>query len=249
MLLLKEKAGGIGMKSNKKQMFREILFWIIRTIALGTIIYSIIALAIDKGKGNVPSSQYVTFILQSVVLFACTFVPIILDKLFKINIPIYIELVYLVFVTMCILFGEMFNFYVKYSWWDDVLHTFSGSFIASLALMDVYFLNEKKKNQIKLSPGFIIIFCFCFAMTGCLIWEIFEYSIDSIFGSNMQRFRDSYNNVDFIGRKALKDTMSDIIEGLIGALLFCFIAYFDVRKANNSKIKQMFNIDEEKKED
>ncbi len=231
------------MNNEKNKKVKLILYWTIRGVCIALIVFAIIGLIRHKDP-EVPYSNYVTYILQALILFGLTYVPTILDKAFHIRIPFTINLIYLLFVTASILGGEIFDFYVKFSWWDDVLHTFSGSFIASLGFMTVYFLNEKKNIDVKLSPAFIILFCFCFSMCGCLIWEVVEFTIDGIFGSNMQRFNDSITGEPFIGRKALIDTMSDIIEGLGGALLFCGLSIIDVKLRKQSFIKSSFNIDD-----
>lgn len=231
------------MSIDKNKKVKLILYWVIRGFSIALIAFAIIGL-ITNDDPEVPFSNYVTYIIQSVLLFGLTYVPTLLDKLFHIKIPFTINLIYLLFVTASILFGEIFDFYVKFSWWDDVLHTFSGSFIASLGFMTIYFLNEKKNIDVRLSPSFIILFCFCFSMCGCLIWEVIEFTIDGIWGSNMQRFKDSITGEPFIGREALIDTMSDIIEGLGGALLFCVLSLVDVKIRKESFIKTSLNIED-----
>ena len=60
----------------------------------------------------------------------------------------------------------------------------------------------------------------------------------------MQRFKDSITGEPFIGREALIDTMSDIIEGLGGALLFCVLSLVDVKIRKESFIKTSLNIED-----
>ena len=56
------------------------------------------------------------------------------------------------------------------------------------------------------------------ALVGVL-WEVCEYAIDGMSGSNMQRFNNSVTNEPFIGRVALKDTMIDLMMDTLGGLL------------------------------
>lgn len=57
------------------------------------------------------------------------------------------------------------------------------------------------------------------ALVGVL-WEVCEYAIDGMMtGSNMQRFNNSVTNEPFIGRRALQDTMIDLMMDTLGGVL------------------------------
>ena len=68
-----------------------------------------------------------------------------------------------------------------------------------------------------LSPVFIAVFAFCFALALGAVWEIYEFTMDSVFGTNMQKYMLD-NGTALIGQAALQDTMKDIIVDAIGAL-------------------------------
>lgn len=222
--------------SAKSVKVNKTLYRIIRFLSLGIIGYSIAGLIFnfhDRGDIN-----YSFILIQSVLLFILTFIPTLVERLFKINLPILIEVIFLLFSTACIMLGEIFEFYIKISWWDNLLHTFSGSFIAIIGFVIIYFLNEKKGVNFRLSPGFIALFCFCFAMTCESIWEIFEFVVDGIFGSNMQRFKDNLDFTPFVGRDALHDTMFDIILTVIGAGCFSIISFLDLKLRKDSRLRE-----------
>lgn len=73
----------------------------------------------------------------------------------------------------------------------------------------VNILNNSEDLEFKLSPGFVALFVFCFSLSVEVIWEIFEYTIDGLTNSNMQRFKDSITGELWLGRAALKDTMKE----------------------------------------
>lgn len=57
------------------------------------------------------------------------------------------------------------------------------------------------------------------ALVGVL-WEVCEYVIDGMMtGSNMQRFNNSVTLEPFIGRRALQDTMIDLMMDTLGGVL------------------------------
>ena len=63
----------------------------------------------------------------------------------------------------------------------------------------------------------ITLFAFSFAVAIGSMWEIFEFSMDSVFGLNMQK-------------SGLVDTMWDIIVNAAGALLASVSGYFYIKK-------------------
>lgn len=225
------------MKISKSKLLNKILYAIVRLQTMGLLIYAIFGLISDFR--NREESEYVFIVIQCVLLFVLTFVPGFVHKVAKVELPIVIEIFFLLFTTAAIMFGEIFSFYIKYSWWDDVLHTFSGSFIAVIGFVILYYLNERKRIQFSLSPFFIVFFCFCFSLACEAVWEVIEYTADGLTGSNMQRYMDNIDNsIKFMGRDALADTMSDIIETIIGAFIVCVLAYLDMIFRKKSRLKK-----------
>lgn len=141
-----------------------------------------------------------------------TFLPGIIEKRFKVDYPSEFEIVILVFIYASIYLGEMQSFYQMFWWWDILLHTISGVIIGAIGFSLVYILNREKEVAITLSPLFVAIFSFSFALSIGAVWEIFEFSMDSIFGLNMQN-------------SGLVDTMWDIIVDTLGALFISILGY------------------------
>ena len=50
---------------------------------------------------------------------------------------------------MCIchfILGEMYDFFIKYSWWDSMLHTFSGMMVAILGFSIINSINLENEG-------------------------------------------------------------------------------------------------------
>ena len=87
-----------------------------------------------------------------------------------------------------------------------------------------------EKTWKSLNPIILALFAFGFATTIGVFWEIIEYSVDLITGSNMQRHTNSITGIPFEGQEALQDTMRDFMSNAIGALSFSIIGYFNLKK-------------------
>jgi len=75
-------------------------------------------------------------------------------------------------------------------------------------LIDI--LNSDQKVKVSLSPFFVSLFAFCFALAIGALWEVYEYSFDSILGLNMQKAY-TQQGVPLVGTAVLWDAMKDII--------------------------------------
>ncbi len=246
-------------KMKKRDKVREITIWFIRVLCVSYILYASIMLGLGKemvsGRG---ANINISGILQASLLFAATFLPLILEKIIKIKLPFYIVFVFLAFALGALWFGEISDFYVKYSWWDDVLHTISGFYIAAIGFFVISIINGKRTKEHQLGPGFVQLFSFILALASESVWEIFEFTMDSLFKTNMQRAYESHSfekygpinditNPNFnalVGRAALVDTMGDMIEVLIGAFIMCIIGYFMLKYENKISEKEVLDDNE-----
>ncbi len=225
----------------KREKTRVLLIFIIRLLAISVLIYAFIKMLVTATKTTY--STYVNLMIQASVLFVLTLVPTIVEKIWKVHLPFTIVIIFLFMALCAFFFGEIADFYIKFSWWDDFLHTIAGLYIAACAFFLLSILNERKDIPYKSSPGFVFLFALCVALAAEAVWEMIEYSIDGIVGANMQRAYESVGFVKngavddvtdplfnaFVGREALKDTMGDIIEVLIGALITCTIGYIALK--------------------
>lgn len=160
----------------------------------------------------------VTFI-SALTLFL-TFVPAMVQRSFKFKLPLEMELVIVLFIYAGVFLGEVHSFYIRFWWWDTLLHTIAGVVLGFAGFMILYILY--RQGKLYASPFLISFFAFCFALSMGALWEIFEFTVDSVFGADMQKARDLGGDT----RLGVKDTMRDLIADSIGALFSCTLGYF-----------------------
>ncbi len=190
---------------NKNIKLNDVISWIVR----GLLVFAFIEAVVYERYENL-------FII--VLTFIMTFYPAILENKLRVYLPSSLQVVITLFIFASQFLGELKDFYYKISWWDEMLHFISGSILGIIGYMFVYFLNKKHIKETKLSPFFVTMFAFCFALTMGVIWEIFEFTADRLLNLNMQKFR-------LPGEDGLVDTMTDLIVDAIGALIVTTIGY------------------------
>ena len=130
--------------------------------------------------GNI---QNVMLCVLSLILFL---LPNFIEKKFKIDLPSTLEIIIFIFIFSAEILGEINNFYGNFPGWDNILHMLKGFLCASIGFSLVYLLNENSKG-LKLSPIFVVLVSFCFSMTVGVFWEFFEYGMDNIIHTDMQK--------------------------------------------------------------
>ena len=121
-----------------------------------------------------------------------------------VRIPSELQIFALVFVFAALFLGEARSFYERFWWWDIVLHASSGLLLGIFGFLLVYVLNESERIDLAMRPRFVALFAFTFAFGVGALWEIFEFAMDQVFGTTMQKpmFGDP---------SGLTDTMWDLI--------------------------------------
>lgn len=187
-------------KAGKIQL---IISYLLQLILLGTIIFSLY------------NHQWLNAFAVLGILFL-TFLPKMLRHNFKVYLPIEFDFIAIVFVFASIFLGEVHSYYTKFWWWDIILHSSSGFLLGLAGFLAVYILNEEKRIHLKMKPAFVALFAFAFAVMLGAMWEIFEFSVDTIFGLNLQK-------------SGLIDTMGDLIVDTLGALIISVLGYFYIK--------------------
>lgn len=114
-------------------------------------------------------------------------VPSIISKRFAIQLPIFLQAVILIFIFSAEILGEVNAYYVRIPLWDTMLHTTNGFLMAAVGFSLVDIFNRSERFLIKLSPVFVAIVAFCFSMTIGVLWEFFEFGMDVLFHTDMQK--------------------------------------------------------------
>ena len=114
-------------------------------------------------------------------------VPGVLQVTFKVEFPSGLEIIVLLFIFAAEILGEISSFYIYFPHWDTILHTLNGFLCAALGVSLVEILNKDKRIPFQLSPFFMAMVSFCFSMTIGVLWEFFEFGMDTLFLLDMQK--------------------------------------------------------------
>lgn len=211
---------------------------------------------------------------ENVFLCALTLLLLIIPSLvqitFKVELPTTLEIIILVFIFAAEILGEISEFYLMFPLWDTVLHTLNGFLAAAIGFSLVDLLNRSEKTMFNLSPLFTAIVAFCFSMTIGVVWEFFEFGMDTIIGYDMQKdtvihtirsvtLDPEGRNVPYVikgiaetavnGQElglggyldiGLIDTMQDLIVNFIGAAVFSVLGFFYVKNRGKGKVAWRF---------
>ena len=160
------------------------------------------------------------------------FIPDFFERKFNMDIPSYLVILYLIFLYCAIFLGEVRSFYYQIPYWDMILHGFSAGMLGLLGYSVVFMLNTNKNVPLQLSPAFVCLFAFTFAISVGVIWEFYEYTFDGLWGMNMQKFMLEDGTM-LVGRAALEDTMEDLMVDTAGAGIVCIINYIILKFNKN----------------
>ena len=186
----------------------------------------------DEGFEYAPErSDYVLMFIQCLLGLVVLSLPSLVSRKWKFSIPNFIYVMYYLFLYCAIFLGEVLQFYYLIPHWDTILHFFSGAMLGALGFILVSWLNDSEMIRISLTPAFISLFAFCFALSCGAVWEIYEYVFDGLLDLNMQKFITSQGEI-LSGRAAITDTMKDIIVDAFSALMISVLGYGKLKTAD-----------------
>ena len=201
--------------------------------------------------------------LLSLVLFL---MPAFLSENFGIEFPSALEILVLFFIFAAEILGEIGCYYLRFPFWDTMLHTISGFLLAACGFGMVDILNKNPRIKFDLSPAFLSTAAFCFSMTMGVMWEFFECSCDLLLhtdtqkdtilssissvtlnpdGENVPVVLDGITSVTVNGQPlgvngyldiGLIDTMKDLFVNFVGALVFSIIGFFYVKNRGRGRL-------------
>lgn len=153
-------------------------------------------------------------ILILLTLFPILCIPKILRKQFSLPIDEKTEFFYIFYIFCAQVLGCILRFYQTVIYYDKFMHFLSGilSCFFALSLLK-YFKLEKTDKK------FQVLFLLFTTLSIALLWEIFEYTSDTILLGDVQ-------NVKTTG---VKDTMQDMIMAFLASCGFAFF-YFRFHK-------------------
>ncbi len=187
------------------------------------------------------------------------YVPSWIQVRLHIELPPALEITTLCFIFAAEILGEVNAFYIRIPNWDTMLHTLNGFLAAAVGFSTVVLLNNDRRLTFDLSPAFMALMAFCFSMTVGVLWEFFEFFMDSFFAMDMQKdtiintintvkldatasnkvvriqgIEEVYLNGEALGLGGyldigLIDTMKDLIVNFIGAVTFSIFGFIYVK--------------------
>ena len=183
--------------------------------------------------------------------------PTFIEKRLRIQIPTLMEMVILLFIFAAEILGELQNYYTQYPYWDTMLHTANGFICAAFGFSLIDILTRNRQEKFRLSPLYVSLVAFCFSMTVGVLWEFFEYGMDMVFLTDMQKdtvihsmasmtlpseegvtvLRDitavTVNGEPLMVNGyldiGLHDTMADLFVNFVGAVVFSVLGFFYIR--------------------
>lgn len=246
------------IRQAKKEILSHKLKAAIYFILRLSVIVIMIAQFLNKNYNNV-------FIcVLTLILFM---IPSFINKRLDIELPNTLEIIILLFIYAAEILGEVGHYYMIYDRWDDILHTINGFLFAAVGLAMIDILNSSEKFHFEMAPNFVAMVSFCFSMTIGVLWEFFEYFMDSFFLMDMQKDTvinritsvkfhpeglnipvtidiDSVviNGIEWAGYIdiGLIDTMVDLFVNFIGATVFAIFGYFYIKHRGNRKFVEKF---------
>lgn len=136
------------------------------------------------------------------------------------------------FIFLAMYLANVWNFYSIPNY-DKFLHLLSGAIIAIIGyILFIYLTNDiSRKEMNPLTPA---IFVILFATAAAGVWEIWEFTTDSLFGLSAQ------NN-------SLNDTMWDIICGTVVGIITAIPIYIHSKGRDIKIINTIINEIEDNK--
>ena len=243
-----------GMKKN------PVLFSVYFILRL-LIVITMVLQALNKDYYNV------LLCLFTLVLFM---IPSFIERRIKIDIPDTLEIIVLIFIFAAEILGEIREYYILFPYWDTLLHTTNGFICAAVGIAFIDILNQNDKFAFKMSPFFVSMVAFTFSMTIGVLWEFFEFGMDMLAHTDMQK-DTIINSISTVmldpagGTKVyhirnieevlihgeplglggyldigLIDTMEDLFVNFIGAVVFSIIGFFYVKSRGKGRFARRF---------
>lgn len=114
-------------------------------------------------------------------------VPSFIEKKINIELPDVLQIIVLLFIFSAEILGEINEYYLTIKHWDTILHTINGFLCAAIGFALIDILNRKEFIYVTLSPVFVALVAFSFSMTIGVLWEFFEFGMDTTFRTDMQK--------------------------------------------------------------
>ncbi len=161
--------------------------------------------------------NYENVFLCFLTLFLFT-LPSFIERTIRIDVPDTLEVIILLFIFSAEILGEIQAYYIQFPYWDTMLHTLNGFLCAAIGFSLVDILNRSSRFSISLSPIYLAVVAFCFSMTVGVLWEFFEWAVDSFFHLDMQK-DTILHTVSSVNLDPLQANHPQLIEGITDVIV------------------------------
>ena len=202
---------------------------------------------------QVTSTSPLLVMLSSLGGMVLAFLPYLSEKILKIHLSFLTNLFIQIFGLMGIACGETLDCYYRFGAWDNTMHFLSGVGVSFLAYAFLY--ASMGDDHLSHRQAYLSLGAFLISLAVGFLWEIYEFSFDTFFGTDMQKtipervfFNGGNSFADLSGsdeaiahffrsakgyRYAITDTMGDLVDCFLGSLLFQIIVIPLRKKKDN----------------
>ncbi len=132
--------------------------------------------------------------------------PTVVGRWTRLRIPLGFQAFFAVFIFCAAFLGSVGDFYTRLPGWDIFLHAVSGA----LGAYGGWLLLQNEHPAAR--TWFVALFTASFALALGGIWEIYEFTLDQVFGQRMQM--------------GASDTMHDLVADAAGGVAVAVLLYF-----------------------
>jgi len=123
---------------------------------------------------------------------------------------------YYLFLFCSLFLGSIASYYLHHKWWDSTLHFYKGLYVGIIGIsLYKQLIPEKVRNNV--SGWILFLFVLSLATFASVLWEGYEFVGDLTFTKTMQRGGN-------------KDTMYDLLYGVVGGLIIAIYSLFRKQK-------------------
>ena len=202
--------GKVEKRSFRQLFFQSPLRVITHVFVVCVVIFLIVRLIIVLVIGEDPDNRLFSYFAVSLLFL----LPYAYELIFRRRISTFVLLFYVLYVFVSGALGNCLGFYGRFLGFDKVMHSLFGYVGCIIGLLAVC----KMADYHSLSPTFVSFVCFAVSLACGAVWEIIEFSGDTLLGQSAQGFLVQTTDGALV--RALLDTMLDLISNFIGALVF-----------------------------
>lgn len=162
--------------------------------------------------------------LSAALAFLLTLAPSLMTRNMRLCLPWEVNLLITVSLYLHVM-GHVGGYYVTLApYYDKLTHLVSSATVALLAFSLAALAGHR--GDVRLTKPAIIVFILASTLAAGAVWEIYEFVVDQVFGTNLQ-----------LGNA---DTMWDLIMDLIGAVIVAGFAAVVLEKEEEDRFIRIF---------